>query len=1052
MFSLKIAPNVINKMKANCMPSDIKIYHAFQSGLYSIVYSYDPYSESIVYEAALKEGYPNEYPGYIQAKIKPDGTYFANGKGSEPLVLYVSLKERRINEEDPSKLKEFYAPILNSIKAWIDLDEGDIQSRQALRSEFKKCLRETYREPKHRMVFKFAESGNKHVSLTLNNRTKNHFSLRISYEGCGVSYISKFIDAYDRNGSYELTPGSYEEIVAKELDLESRQIIEAIKMSLSGGAETISSDEIWLTPEQFLEFVFRIPGSKVFYNGYPYMVSKEPNEVLMFGGGDKPLQFKPSFKEGSLRIKKGKKLVIIDTNNFSIDEYYFKYDILASLYSFFDKNGIGSYPLIQDIFIEEATPLLKPYLLSSCASIASLENSFKIDLYISINSDKTLSFETKYTHFGEVKPKNDVIKNIEIASLVYSYEHELDMVGGIPNGKISNEESISRFLKSDLSQLKRFCDIYLNDGLKDLKVSYLDGLDFSINKKNDWFTLSIGSNEFSKEELKSILAACKKKKRFVLLKDRAIILDEERLKPFEVLLDEIYSRDLVDEVEMPFYQLMKMDDMLIQGFNVDKYGVVSNALSDLKNYRDISIDIPEHIAKNLKPYQVEGVKWLYSLRKYRLSGILADDMGLGKTLQTVALISLLKEDKPILVVSPKSVIYNWENEFNKWDQTQKVLVIDGNKDERKSIYKSIDQNEKKVYVISYDSLRNDIDDFADFSFSLIVLDEAQYIKNYNSKKSVAVKKLSSISKLALTGTPIENRLSDLWSLFDFLMPKYLHSLNKFKTLYQIPISENDPEAKSNLRKRIAPFILRRTKTSVLKELPKKTVVVLKISMTPDQLYLYNGLLKATRETFFEKDKISMLAALTRLRQICVDPSCFIDDYNGESAKINYLLDRAGESIEAGHKLLIFSSFTTVLENVLKKFKKEKIRCFYICGSVPAEDRVRMAEEFNKSSSEVKVMLVSLKAGGTGLNLNGADTVIHLDPWWNYAAEEQATDRAYRIGQKRPVTVLKLICHDSIEEKVINLQESKKELFDTFIKEGDKALLSLSDEDLAYILS
>ncbi|MBR5750575.1 MAG: DEAD/DEAH box helicase, partial [Bacilli bacterium] len=341
-------------------------------------------------------------------------------------------------------------------------------------------------------------------------------------------------------------------------------------------------------------------------------------------------------------------------------------------------------------------------------------------------------------------------------------------------------------------------------------------------------------------------------------------------------------------------------------------------------------------------------------------------------------------------------------------------------------------------------------------------DEAQFIKNMHAKKTNAVKQINALHTIALTGTPIENSMADLWAIFDFLMPGYLDSFNIFKTRYIL--AGDQVKARGSLSRKITPFLLRRTKAEVLKDLPKKTTEIITLTMNDEARRYYDAVLVDTRnkirqkredptkgDKYSEKGLFSVLPLLTRLREICVDPSAFLDGFSEESAKMAYALSYITIAVEAGHKVLVFSSFTKVLDHLTILLRESGVKSFYIYGATEADDRLSMAESFN-TKNDVNVMLVSLKAGGTGLNLHGADIVVHLDPWWNVAAEEQATDRAYRIGQKRPVSVVKLICHNSIEEKVIQLQENKRELYNQVIKSGDEAISKLNIEDIKFLLS
>lgn len=462
---------------------------------------------------------------------------------------------------------------------------------------------------------------------------------------------------------------------------------------------------------------------------------------------------------------------------------------------------------------------------------------------------------------------------------------------------------------------------------------------------------------------------------------------------------------------------------------------------------------------NLREYQRLGFKWLKNLDEYGLGGILADDMGLGKTVQLLALLIDYKENnkdsKPSIVVSPSSLTLNWQAEINKFTSELKVLVIRGNSDERtKQIHRI---NNYDIIITSYDLLKRDIDIYkeANVEFRYIVADEAQYIKNNNTQNSKAIKEINAKTRYALTGTPIENSLSELWSIFDFIMPGYLFTYRKFKQIYEIPIiKDNDAILMNKLKKLIAPFVLRRIKKDVLKELPDKTITVLNNEMQTEQLDIYMSYLAQAKKEVkmeiknngFEGSQIKILALLMRLRQICCHPSLFLDNYSGESSKLNQCMQITKDAVQSGHKILLFSGYTSMFSIIEEKLKKEGITYFKLTGQTKVGDRIKLVDEFN-TNNDIKVFLISLKAGGTGLNLVGADVVIHYDPWWNVSSENQATDRTYRIGQKKNVQVYKLITKNSIEERIYELQQKKEKLINNMLSTKETFISKLSKDEI-----
>ena len=414
-----------------------------------------------------------------------------------------------------------------------------------------------------------------------------------------------------------------------------------------------------------------------------------------------------------------------------------------------------------------------------------------------------------------------------------------------------------------------------------------------------------------------------------------------------------------------------------------------------------------------------------------------------------------EERKASLVVSPSSLTLNWQNEATKFTNELKTAVIRGTLQERKKIIEEIDRYD--LVITSYDLLKRDIEIYKekDYKFKYIIADEAQYLKNSNTKNAKAIKQIKAETRYALTGTPIENSLAELWSIFDFIMPGYLFTYRKFKNIYETPIvKENDEKAMQKLKMLIEPFILRRNKKEVLKELPEKTVTVLNNEMNEEQKNIYlTYLLRAKQEIAekieidgYEHSQMQILAALTRLRQICCHPSLFMEGYKEGSSKLEQCIEIIAEAIEAGHKILLFSGYTSMFEIIEKELKKKNIKYFKLTGATKVDERMKMVDEFNENQ-EVKLFLISLKAGGTGLNLTGADMVIHYDPWWNISTENQATDRAYRIGQKNNVQVYKLITKNSIEEKIYELQEKKAQLADNMLDTKTTFINKFSKEEI-----
>lgn len=474
--------------------------------------------------------------------------------------------------------------------------------------------------------------------------------------------------------------------------------------------------------------------------------------------------------------------------------------------------------------------------------------------------------------------------------------------------------------------------------------------------------------------------------------------------------------------------------------------------------KDADFEEPENLSRIMRKYQKDGYKWLRTLEVWKFGGILADDMGLGKTLQVISVLLAAKQEGregTALVVAPASLIFNWGEEFRRFAPELRVSIVAGTQELRQEAIAAY--RESDVLITSYDLLKRDILYYEDKTFSYEIIDEAQYIKNHTTAAAKAVKVIHSDIRYALTGTPIENRLSELWSIFDYLMPGFLYGYDVFKREIETPVVKyEDAAAMKRLQKMVGPFILRRVKEDVLKDLPEKLEECRYVQFGSAQQKLYDGQVVHMKETIacqddaeFGKNKLQILGELTRLRQICCDPALCFENYRGEAAKLEACMELIESAIDGGHRMLVFSQFTSMLEILQRRLDEAGIPYYTIMGSTSKEKRLQLVRDFNEG--DTPVFLISLKAGGVGLNLTGADVVIHYDPWWNLAAQNQATDRAHRIGQEKRVTVYKLIAKNTIEEKIRQLQETKKNLADQVIGGEMGQLGALSKEEIMDLL-
>ena len=633
---------------------------------------------------------------------------------------------------------------------------------------------------------------------------------------------------------------------------------------------------------------------------------------------------------------------------------------------------------------------------------------------------------------------------------------------------LPDNDKIYTFLTQDINYYMQNFEVLVTENFKKKQIRQPKMGSIGVKIENNLLSIDLKHLDIDIKELEAIMQKYNLKKKYYRLKDGSF-LELENNKEID-FLDKLVTGMDVDykdlekgEVQLPMYRSLYLESLLreTKGNQILKNESYKEVVRDLdKDKMEDDIHVPKILEKTLRYYQKTGFKWLKTLDRYKFGGILADDMGLGKTIQILSVIldyvqNAKEKHRTSIVISPSSLTLNWQNEADKFAGELKTLVINGTLLERKRKIAEIEKYD--LVITSYDLLKRDIELYKekDYHFRYIIADEAQYLKNSNTQNAKAIKKINAETRYALTGTPIENSLAELWSIFDYIMPGYLFSYKKFKKLYEMPIvKENDKQALNKLKMLIEPFILRRTKTEVLTELPEKTVTVLNNEMEEEQRNLYISYLAQAREEVaeeinlngIEKSHIKILSVLTRLRQICCHPSLFIKDYTNESSKLNQCMEIVEDAVKANHKILLFSGYTSMFPIIEKGLQKLGISYFKLTGATKVDERIDLVDEFNENP-DIKVFLISLKAGGTGLNLTGADMVIHYDPWWNLSTENQATDRAYRIGQKNNVQVYKLITKNSIEEKIYELQQKKAELIDNMLSTKTSFINKMSKEDI-----
>lgn len=664
---------------------------------------------------------------------------------------------------------------------------------------------------------------------------------------------------------------------------------------------------------------------------------------------------------------------------------------------------------------------------------------------------------------GTLEPFRDVNREEEIIYYLAMWFSEISWdEDELRCGK--NEEAIYQLMKQGTERLMELGEVRCTKRfLQHHSVSRVH-VSVGVSLSSGLLDLDVSIEDVPAEELLEILKSYRRKQKYYRLKNGSFVdLEEPSLEMLAELTEAMNLKDkelLKGKMKLPVYRTLYLDKMLEEHDTVisNRDSRFKEVVKGFKTVKDADFEEPASLSKQMRKYQKDGYKWLRTMEAWQFGGILADDMGLGKTLQVIAVMLAAKEEGrggTSLVVTPASLVFNWGAEFEKFAPGLTVSLITGNLDERQ---KKLDEYQKAdVLVTSYDLLKRDIAMYEDKEFSYEIIDEAQYIKNHTTAAAKAVKVIHSKIRYALTGTPIENRLSELWSIFDYLMPGFLYGYDVFKKEIETPIvKNNDEKALKRLQKMTGPFILRRLKEDVLKDLPEKLEEYRYVRLGSTQQKLYDGQVIHMKEQIarqnsedFNKNKLQILAELTRLRQICCDPSLCFENYNGEAAKLEACLDLVQSAIDGGHRILLFSQFTSMLEILQRELTEREIPYYVITGSTSKEKRLELVRKFNEGT--VPVFLISLKAGGVGLNLTGADVVIHYDPWWNLAAQNQATDRAHRIGQKKKVTVYKLIVSHTIEEKIQKLQESKKNLADQVINGEGGSLGSMSREELLELL-
>lgn len=741
-----------------------------------------------------------------------------------------------------------------------------------------------------------------------------------------------------------------------------------------------------------------------------------------------------------------------------------------------DMNGRLELPEGQlEMFTQRVIPRLKTLgSVSIDRSIESriIEPRLQAKLFLDREGDR-LHIRLEYHYHGIILyPVGPDSRQTELGSsiLLRDLEKEqlllnpFDSLGLAVQGNewiATTEDAIHEVLFHVVPQIERLAEVFATQSVRDWVHPDQDTFHAAVDADAslNWLEFSFSMDGIQEQDIRKLLLAVVERKHFYKLPGGAFVnLDGEGFSAFTKVYKDLGLRrqDLGSSIRVPLVKAFYLDDSY--GKSISRGRTLARFLEQIREPERLEVEVPASLKGIMRDFQKQGFYWLKALSRFRMGGILADDMGLGKTLQTIAFLLSEQEEAekqpeletmPALILAPASVIYNWENEFTKFSPALRVRVIAGSREEREKILRK-SYSEVDVLVTSYPLLRRDVELYANYPFSTMILDEAQAFKNHATQTAAAVKAVQAGRRFALTGTPVENSLDELWSILDAVFPELFTGRKEFRDM-----------PREKLSRAIRPFILRRVKSEVLAELPEKIETVVSSELTADQKKLYGVYLRRLQKQAgedlalegFQKSRLKILAGITRLRQICCYPGLFIDNYEGSSGKLEQLLEIIEECMAAGKRLLIFSQFTGMLAKIREELGGRGLPYFYLDGQTPAKERVEMCSRFNEGEHDL--FLISLKAGGTGLNLTGADTVILFDLWWNPAVEEQAMGRAHRLGQKHTVQVIRLTAKGTIEDKMLELQQRKKDLIQDVIEvqaEADsKEALSWSEEDIRELL-
>ncbi|MCM3666204.1 DEAD/DEAH box helicase [Mesobacillus subterraneus] len=842
---------------------------------------------------------------------------------------------------------------------------------------------------------------------------------------------------------------------------------EALQNTFAGNNETLLiSPSTW---DQLLPLLTKVPNAKVEYAGGLSADLRISSEKL-------PLLFdfeETDDKNYRLKIDGLTQLVLLNAYDLVLYQGQLiqlnseDSNRLYELIQMLESSGTNEIPIRKDqmsFFVEKVVPGLRrigEVRINGDITRQFLNTPLIAKLYLDrVNNRLLAGLEFQYDNIvfnplegREPQTNSMLIRNTDKEDLILGMLDESSFAKTDGGYFLHNEDLEYEFLYHVMPKLQKLVQVYATTAVRNriFREPARPQIRVKVKKeRTNWLEFKFGMDGIPEKYIRDILEALEEKRKYYRLRNGALMSLEtrewEEIQRF-LKAGPIQDEDLEKGLNVPIVRGMQMLESFEDGSVLRMEDSFRGFLDEISTPGKVKFDIPDKLEPILREYQKQGFHWMKTLARYGFGGILADDMGLGKTVQSITYIAselsdVRKRQQPILIVCPSSLIYNWLSEFMKFTPDIQAVIIDGNKTERSKLlndFSGID-----VVITSYMLLRRDIHLYEKMNFHTVFFDEAQAFKNPLTQTAKAVMNIQADHRFALTGTPIENSIEDLWSIFRVVFPELFQGLKEYSNL-----------TSKTIARRIRPFLLRRVKEEVLGELPEKIESIDRVELLPEQKKLYAAYLAKLRhqtlkqldKNTIRKNRIKILAGLTRLRQICCHPALFVDGYMGSSAKFEQLKQIIEESRFAGRRVLIFSQFTKMLDLIGKELAYEGIPFFYLDGQTPSQDRVETCERFN--NGERDFFLISLKAGGTGLNLTGADTVILYDLWWNPAVEQQAADRAHRMGQKNQVQVIKLIARGTIEEKMNELQDKKRNMIEEIIEEKSSA--TLTEEDIREIL-